>query len=210
MVAYTSPDCLPYFECTDPLCVNTGSLCEPSTVWCDFATAVEAKLDEFDAVAQRTAVTVPMVWLETSVPLVTTAGVGSSFPVAFTSVVVDTDNMANLDENNNGFTIVTPGLYEILFYAIGLTETAGSNISSLPSIRFTPSNVAYAPVSQNELTMDFNVQVDDVIVTPQIQQVLPLQAGQLASTVLDISGTNPNTITYSYIMVSATWIGDLP
>lgn len=210
MVAYTSPDCLPYFECTDPICVNTGTACDHSSVWCDFAAAVETKLDQFDGVADRTAVTVPMVWLETSVPLVTQVGTFASVPVPFTSVVVDTDNMANLDQNNNAFVINTSGLYEVVFYATGVTNTSGSNITSVSTIRFTPLNLNYAPVNVNELVMDFSVQVDDVILTPQIQQVLPLLAGQTASTFFDISGSAPDTIIYNYVMVSATWIGDLP
>lgn len=210
MVAYTSPDCLPYFECGDPVCLNTGTVCDPSTVWCDFAAAVEAKLDEFDAVASRTAFTVPMVWMDRSTPFVTTVGVGITNPVVFDSVVVDTDNMASLDVNNNGFSIMTSGLYQIVAYAIGQTDTAGSGISAALNLIFSPFNATYTPVNVSSLTAISTVQVDDVILTPQIQMVLPLVVGQLVSVTIDVSGVNPNTVTFSQIMVSATWMADVP
>lgn len=108
MVAYSSTYCLPCLEGSDSPCVNTGTVCEPSTVWCDLVNIVEAQLNPIDALLSRTATAIPLA-------SVTGSEAFGTFPVVvgFDTVVFDTDNMVNLDANS---TIVTPqrdGVYMV-------------------------------------------------------------------------------------------------
>lgn len=110
MVAYTSPYCLPYLEGTDSLCLNTGTVCEPSTAWCDLITLVEAQLDAFDAVTARTGRSVPLARISYN-PTTLIALPNNTIP--FDSVDIDTDNMADLTLFN-GIQPNRNGIYEIL------------------------------------------------------------------------------------------------
>lgn len=101
MVAYSPTFCLPCFESADSPCVNTGTACEPSTVWCDLVSIVEGVLNPIDAVLSRTATAIPLA----SVTGVSPLGQVSPLPVVFNTVEYDTDGMVNLDLNP---TIVTP------------------------------------------------------------------------------------------------------
>lgn len=111
MVAYSSTYCLPCLEGTDSPCVNTGTVCNPSTVWCDLVNIIEDQLNPIDTLLSRTATAIPLASVTSSEPF------NSVIPttVAFDTVEYDTDNMVNLDLNP---TIVTPrrnGVY--LVYA---------------------------------------------------------------------------------------------
>lgn len=101
MVAYSPNFCLPCLEGTDSPCVNTGSTCEPSTVWCDLVNQVEDFLLPVDSLLSRTATAIPLASVTSSAP--TTLTIPTI--VAFDRVLYDTDNMVNLDLSP---TVVTP------------------------------------------------------------------------------------------------------
>lgn len=109
MVAYTADFCLPYFEGSDSPCLNTGTVCDPSTVWCDFANLVEAEMVSIDAILGRTATSVPiaMITYEPATPAVPADSV-----VPFDAVSIDTDQMVNLEifpgisPNRNGIYLI--------------------------------------------------------------------------------------------------------
>jgi hypothetical protein len=208
MVAYTSPDCLPYFEGTDSPCLNTGTLCEPSTVWCDFAAIVEGRLDEFDAVVESTITSTPIAWVETTTPVVFTVG-SSDVEVPFTTIRIDTDEMVDLDANNNGFTINTDGLYTVFSYAFGTTNTSGSSISSNLDIDFIP-NMSVYPFSFNSLFVNRDTQVQDTTQAVNIHFTVPLFAGQFVTCTISGGGVVNDTITYSKVSLGVAWMGGLP
>lgn len=208
MVAYTSPDCLPYFEGTDSPCLNTGTLCEPSTLWCDFANAVETRLDQLDEPVDSTITSTPIAWVETTTPVVFTNG-GADLEVAFTTIRIDTDEMVDLDANNNGFAIQTDGLYTIFGYAFGTTNTSGSSISTVLTLRFIP-NMSVYPNSFNTLFVNRDTQVQDTTQAANIHFTVPLFAGQFVTATITGGGTVNDTITYSKISLGAAWMGGLP
>lgn len=119
MVAYSSTYCLPCLEGSDSPCTNTGTVCDPSTVWCDLVNIVEAQLNPIDTLISRTATAIPLA-------SVTGSEAVGTFPVevGFDTVLFDTDNMVNLDANP---TIVTPqrdGVYMVYGRLVTVNEIA--------------------------------------------------------------------------------------
>jgi hypothetical protein len=111
VVAYSNKFCLPCFEPDDSPCVNTGTLCDPSTVWCDLVGIVDTQLGLIDSVLARTVETIPLA-------SVTGTQVSETFPgvVIFDTVEYDTDNMVNLDVNANLITPTRSGIYMAFGY----------------------------------------------------------------------------------------------
>lgn len=210
MVAYTSPDCIPYFECSDPVCLNTGTTCEHDSVWCQQAEIIESRLDEFDTTVTRAVTTVPMVLLQTNVSFRHTVQISGFTTVEFTETVVDTDSMADLDNLPTGFTVNTPGLYEVVVYLFGVTETLGSSMGINVTFSLNPVNPGLNGVQQNSIMTTYLAVIADIQVTPQIHMVIPFFAGQVGSVAVSTGGSVGDYIQFSYAMVGATWMADLP
>lgn len=214
MVAYTSPDCIPYFEGGDSVCLNTGSLCEPSTVWCDAAQVVEAKLDLFDSVVARTATSVPMAWAETTEPVTVTVGGDSTVLIPFTTVRIDTDNMVNLDVDNAGFTFQTPGLYLLWGHARGTTATslgAGNTFDASLVLDLSGDLSRYGPVATGTLEASMEVAVNDVQIAMNILMVLPVPvAGTRLIASFNYSGVGGDAATFNEVNIGAVWMADAP
>lgn len=209
MVAYTTPDCLPYFGCDDQPCLNTGTACDPSTVWCDFAELVDAKLTEFDQVVQRTAGSTPMAWVQATVPTVIIADAPST-PIIFDSPLVDTDNMVNLDVLPSGITVNTPGLYQFVFSGVGVMTNPGTATATLDAT-LAPFVSLYPISPPTFTTVDFESPITGLVVTPMINVVYPLAAGQSFSMAARMTGVAaPNNVVYSLITAGLVWLADLP
>lgn len=130
MVAYTAPDCLPYFECDDPTCLNTGTTCEPSTVWCDMTAILETVMNDFDSTVARTATQVPFFKLaRTTEQLIDNNNFAIDFGtcIEWDSVLADNDNMVNLDVESRGAFIQTPGIWQIELYVEGFPPQTTNN-----------------------------------------------------------------------------------
>lgn len=145
MVAYSSSFCLPCLEGTDSPCTNTGTVCEPSTVWCDLVDIVEAQLNGVDSLIGRTATAIPLASVTGS------AIFGGN--VEFDTVDFDTDSMVNLDVNptvvtprRNGIymaygRIVTPSLgvtFDGFIHRIILSSGLDTSIAEYPEISSLP------------------------------------------------------------------------
>lgn len=210
MVAYTLPDCLPYFEGSDSPCLNTGTVCEPSTVWCDFANTVEAKLTSFDEVIARTATSVPIAWAETRTSVTQAVG-GGDILAALDTVRIDTDNMVNLDANASGFLFNTPGLYLIWAWAQATTVTApGNSIGGLMEFELTPFNTAYGLATLNAVQASWESFVQNSPITANIHMVLPVQEASTSFLRFSVSGVVGDTVTYTQMSVGAAWMAELP
>lgn len=99
MVAYTSSNCLPYFEGPEDICLNTGTVCDPSTVWCDMAALIDAKLTEFDQQVSGYISSFPYAEVAiTDVPFTIDSGgsSGVSQIATWDAVIGDSDNMVDL------------------------------------------------------------------------------------------------------------------
>jgi len=108
MVAYTTDLCLPFFESTDSPCLNTGTVCDPSTVWCDLITLVEANLTAADSIINRTAAAIPIA----SISYNPDTPVVINGEIPFDIVNMDTDNMVDLSVTA-GVVPVRNGIYGI-------------------------------------------------------------------------------------------------
>lgn len=210
MVAYTSPDCIPYFECSDPVCLNTGSLCEPTSIWCDQARLVENRFAQFEQVISRTAETVPMVLLQRPEPFTHLVSNTTGTIVNFTQVVVDTNDMADLGAYPLGFTVRTSGIYEIMCYLIGTTDTTASDLSVSATFRTNAPFYVNNGFSIGTLSTNFVAGVVDSIVTLQIHMPLPLNTGQMTTLEIGTGGDAADRVNFSYAFMSASWLAELP
>lgn len=128
MVAYTSPDCLPYFQCSDSPCLNTGTVCEPSTVFCDLVSLLDLKFTGFDDTLRRTAVAVPIFKIaRTAQQVFDTNVAGFSDQIIWDTVVVDNENMVDLDADPLVARINRPGLWEFELYVYGFPPRINGN-----------------------------------------------------------------------------------
>lgn len=212
MVAYTSPDCIPYFEGGDNVCLNTGTECDPSTVWCDQAEIIEAKLDFFDSIVARTATSVPLAWVETTTPFTFTNGT-PELHVNFTTVRADTDNMVNLDVESDGFLINTAGLYNIWGFATGTTNTsfgAGQSIEGSYGLEVDGMPPIYGLATITAVDNRFEVFINDVRVAINFAITLPISAGARLRVKITGGGFTNDQVIYSKVSLGATWVGDLP
>lgn len=114
MVAYSANFCLPCMEGTDSPCVNTGSLCEPSTPFCDTANILEQQLNLIDSIIGRTTVSIPMA------SVLTSGDSQPGDPFEWEIVDYDTDNMVDLDANASVITPQRDGIY--MFSAQVITQ----------------------------------------------------------------------------------------
>lgn len=210
MVAYTSPDCIPYFECTDPVCVNTDGLCEPTSVWCDQAQLVENRFAQFEQVITRTAETVPLVILQRTEPFTHLLSNTIGSLVQFTQVVADTNNMADLSVNQLGFTVRTSGIYEVVCYLIGTTDTTASDLSVTMTQSFSAPVYSNNGITIPSLGTNFLAGVVDSIVTLQIHFAVPLNTGQSTTLGINTGGDINDRINFTYAFCAASWLAELP
>lgn len=129
MPGYTAPDCLPYFTCDDSPCLNTGSVCEPSTVWCDLADLLDARLTAYDNVINRTAVTVPFFKIaRTTQQIIDTNVVGYSSQIQWDAVLADNDGLIDLTSLATQARIGRPGLWWFQLYLYGTPPATTGNV----------------------------------------------------------------------------------
>lgn len=122
MVAYTTEFCLPYLEGTDSLCLNTGTVCDPSSTWCDLIALVDAQLSAVDDVVARTGAAIPLARISyvPDTPIVLPNNI-----IPFNVVDIDTDDMVDLPT----FVGIIPrrnGVYELIL-DIKVVSTTGVN-----------------------------------------------------------------------------------
>lgn len=116
MVAYTSPNCIPYFEGPEDICLNTGTVCEPSTVWCDMAALIDAQLTEFDSIVSQQISSFPYVEVAiTDLPyLVDSGGISGTSQIAIWDAVIgDSDNIVDLGADPSTFYLRRSGIWAI-------------------------------------------------------------------------------------------------
>lgn len=133
MVAYTPELCLPYYEGTDSPCLNTGTVCEPSDVWCDLVNIVDPILTSFDASIARTFTALPIAQISYSPP---SPAVTVSGTIPFNVVDMDTDNMVDLDVID-GIIPNRNGVYQIdlvVTYVSALDDTLPTSYIVIDSV----------------------------------------------------------------------------
>lgn len=209
MVAYTSPDCLPYWEGTDSPCVNTGTLCEPSTVDCDFAVAVEAKLDSFDEVVSVIE-SPPMAWVERLAGMTVITDTLADEPVVFDRVRIDTANMVNLDSEPSAITITRTGFYTVFVFVRGTTLTTPGNFIELQVITTALPSLVNNVLTDTTPTISQSINLNDVQLAPGVQYPTYYENGQVVSLLLNTSGNTGDRVITSKIGFGIAWLGDAP
>lgn len=213
MVAYTSPDCLPYLTSGDSFCETLGpSVCDQESVWCRFAEGVDAVLTELDEVASQTVASNPIAWVENTAGFAYVVGSGEVL-VPFDAVRVDTDNMVDLSTLPYGFAFNTPGLYQVWAYLQGTNDPAPAGlVQPVATLRLLPRSVTYGAFTPNEMEIDYMVPSAAASATLAYggQHVMPITVPRTLQLAMTASGTSGDVITYTKISVGAARMGELP
>lgn len=223
MVAYTPGFCLPYFEGTDSPCVDTGAVCEPSTVWCDIASIVDGVLTEFDETRARAIDSFPYAQVGISaLPYLYQLGdtTGDETLLSWDAVVGDSDNMVDLSVDPYTITLRRSGIWNIFCEVVSYTSVSNSSITTRLVSSGAPTGSIAAPFSSIRRVwlepvvylgsvigsiiglsnvMDYYVRAD-VSSGP-----VPLQIAYAIG-----SGTPFNLATINLAQFSARWVADLP
>lgn len=97
--------------------------CDFPQQWCDFTDAVQARLDTFEAVADRTNPAVPLAKMQLS----RTVTLAETSTVPFDALTLNNANMVDFDSSNTTIVIKRPGRFYAVFNALFVAPTATSN-----------------------------------------------------------------------------------
>jgi len=211
MVAYTSPDCLPYFECTDSPCLNTGTVCEPSTVWCDLTALLEPRLNAFDDIVARTATAVPFAKAARSAVQTIDMNIPEYSPsVRFDTVLADNDNMISLDVDDRFIFVNRPGIWEFEAYFRGSPPNTVGNIIETAITEGGIGDVSFE--SEDSTTCRNGDAFTRMAYTRSVSQAdIDLAGGFVVGVGANMfSGTvGGGIITIEYAELTAYWVADL-
>lgn len=222
MVAYTTPNCLPYFTGSDNPCVNTGSVCDPSTVWCDMATLIDAKLSEFDSTINRAVDSFPYAEVAiTTVPFVLSSGATNLLTeiVTWDTVLGDSDDIVNLSVDPNTFYLRRSGIWHVKMATVwrsSLADTRLTNTMSVITGAPTLTSVgAFANRTWVEAVPDPGTIVGGGLgleTTMDVFVLVDVSAGFPAAFNMTFSGfaASTFTLTVEQALMSAQWMADLP
>lgn len=202
MVAYTSPDCLPYFECDDSPCLNTGTVCEPSTVWCDLVAILEDRMNTFDATIARTSTSFP--FFKVALTTRTTLAF-STVPVQITwdTVLADSDNLVNLDVNTQTAQLSRGGIWQFQLYMYGTPPGAtGALLRSF--INHGTLTASIADVSTMWRTGQFAY--NSAQTTESVSQTTVDTLGYFVGAA--VNSNNTGNIVIEYAELSGLWVAD--
>lgn len=195
---------------------STDRPCDAVDCMCDFAESVEALLTVNDDILRRTATTVPMAHIYTSVPLVYTVGVSADqFP--FDSVRIDTDNMVDFSVNPYGVIINTPGLYSVWFsWQIKTNNVALDQFLTEAEFRFPSGSFdsGSAQLFIESFPLSPINDFDGAAVVPNIcvtnDTLLDLHATARSNLQINITGPSNATADIIQMEMNVTWVADLP
>lgn len=209
MVAYTSPDCLPYFECTDSPCLNTGTVCEPSSVFCDLTALLDLRLTSFDATAERTNAAVPFAKVARSAPQTIDTNIATSSRfVEWDTVLLDNNNMVDLTVDPNFINIRTTGIWHFEGYAIGVPPQTNGNTFEIELAERSGSFFAAGEVTFRTVSSAYDRFGDDQRIAQSEINTFGGAARGMRVTFTGTTGTG--LISIEYAELTAYWIADLP
>ena len=191
--------------------------CDVAPTTCEFSEGVEGYLDQLDDLVNRTATTVPMVWLQTLEPVTVTQGAVAlpTITPIFDTVVVDTANMADLTSNPSEITITRTGIYMFGFYTRGkITLVAGTSQNVLTQVNPT-GPISFPPggggTGFNSYLPNFrSVTFNNGYLVAQTNWVfITLTAGETYSITISPSGTDTDSFTMTECDLYCIWMGDM-
>lgn len=209
MPGYTTPDCLPYFLCTDSPCLNTGTVCEPSTVFCDLTALLDTRLTAFDAVGGRTVSAVPFAKVArfASQTIDTNISTSSRF-VEWDTVLLDNDDMVDLAADPNFINIHTPGIWHFEGYAKGLPPQTNGNTFEIELAERSGSFFAAGEVTFRTTSSAYSRFGDDQRIAQSEINTFAGAARGMRTTFSGTTGTG--LIVIEYAELTAYWIADVP
>lgn len=181
-----------------PIISGSDRPCDIGNTLCSFANAAELRLDAVDSLVDRTATTVPMVKVASTIPVVLT-NASANFDVSFDTVEVDTDNMFN--GNVDAESIVFPHAGFYLFQSnIWATSTgAGANVTALnPNITLPTFNFGIG----NQFVTGLGLFVSGI-------GMYPVSTSDTAFLRIGVLVQSTDTITITRMEMMAIWLGDL-
>lgn len=200
--------CTPIYELPYP--TGASRPCDIGSTSCDFAQAVETQLDALDAVVKRTQTTVPMAWVRTTTAFTLTqnATQNTVLGAPFDTVVVDTDDMANLLDFGSGLTTTRGGLYLVWIY-VRSTSTVNAIGGNNLTVTFfieppTAVNNIYFPVVRWEPVNVNNFNRMGVLT------VMNIPAGARFGMNLSPNGSVADAWLVSELDMGMTWVGEQP
>lgn len=220
MVAYTSPDCLPYFECTDSPCLNTGTVCEPSTIWCDLVDEVDLILTGFDSTVGRTASAVPFAKVARSAEQTHQMNITLFTRVFWDTVLADNANMVDLDADNVFVKINRPGIWWVELYVAGIPNASNFNELASHIVQRGPTVATFPGTSlseasgqwrQNLISVQPNTTQNRLAIAFQVTEAdLATNSTIDIGAVVGATGTVPTSsfITISYAEMTVYWTAE--
>lgn len=187
--------CTPIYGLPYP--TGASKPCNIGDTLCDFANAVEAQLDVFDATVNRTFTTIPMVKIRRTIAQTHTTTVFEDW--IFDTTLVDTDNMFNGDTDPTIITFNTSGVY-LFFFNVYASSTGTQVVVFTPALRLGTTTV-----TSHNLTTQTGLGM-----YPSGSQIYPVTAGQTATMRNQITILPPDTVTILRVEMGAIWLGDLP
>lgn len=209
MPGYTSPDCLPYFLCTDSPCLNTGTECEPSTVFCDLVALLDTKLTTVDDIIGRTTTAVPFAKVARNATFTSNNGIaGYDSRIVWDTVVEDNFNMVDLDANSKAIVVRTPGLYMATSYVVGSPPATVSNLfnvyigTAVGTFDTETDSLWRSGTTYNNVALHRQVTAANIA---SFSGAFPF------STLVDFQGTiGTGIVTVTYAEMTVYWFGDVP
>lgn len=209
MPGYTLPDCLPFFLCSDSPCVNTGTECEPSTVFCDLVNILDTRFTVVDNIIGRTTTSIPFAKVaRTSTYTLDTNTPGYDARIPWDTVLEDNNDMVNLDLNNKAILVSDPGIYMVSAYWVGTPPPTVSNVSNIYIGTSTGSVDGETDALYRSGTNYANIAIQRLITQSNITN----QGGQYPFSLLaDFQGTiGTGIVTTTYAELTVYWVADAP
>lgn len=165
---------LPYQVGSDPPCFGPGTGCDNlESIWCDFAAIVEAQLDAVDDVVARTATSIPMAGIKLAFPdgQANPSGLppaGNIIP--FDTVMFDTDNMVQQDDDGFFITPRRNGVYLVVVNMFFRAPVGGASMLVMIDDYTVPmlSASSYTTtIAQNKMTGSQLINYTDISPLPR-------------------------------------------
>lgn len=208
MVAYTSPDCLPYFECDDSACLNTGTVCDPSTVFCDLVNLIEGQLVTIDNVIARTATAIPLAKVARNALFILNTNLpGYDTRIPWDTVLEDNNDMVNLDIQPKAVLVSVPGIYYVSSYVVGAPPATVSNV-----LNHTVGTGVGTFLAQNDTLWRANSNYSNLALETQVSaaQIAAAGGSYPLATMVDFQGTVGNgLLAVSYAEMTVYWVADI-
>lgn len=161
--------------------------CDFAQQWCDFTDSVQAVLDGFEAIANRTNPVVPLAKME----LLHTVSVPSNSFIPFDTLTLNNAGMVNFDANNTSIVINRPGRFFAVVNVLFVADTFFPN--SNYQIQFFPigaGTVTITPGYETDLNASTTINVGAVASAVFYVTTPPL----VVSPNVLIASTNPNVV----------------